>query len=437
LRDTIRQVQRRLGMTTILVTHDQEEAFSLADRIGIMHGGRLLETGRAETLYRRPATRFAAAFLGAANFLIGERGRDGMRLGSKFLARGETMVTTGAEKEVVAIVRPEDIEISADAAHLRSQFLAEGYVESVEFAGIIERLQIHIAPNCGVRSATANQHSHTKPQVIMDVTRTHAEQTQLQLAPGKRVALGVRRFHVLPTPIASFRILSQDVALATELRKSPLLKHLGQSMQAPVLSSGEAFDEDSAQMGIAVMGLCAGAVEQITTAITQGRREFLCLPSGSYLPSRIQIYCASEAARAAALGLVASIMRHLQAEATFVSIQNPTAGRAEITNAFRSLLDARAEMQRVHGLDIRTDIQIGGLAGCVERLTATTEPTLAVIGIEGSALEIEQTLAGRLAPLFAVSSRCSVIVSCSVPPGGPAVVEAMPPDAFQDVQRGS
>jgi sulfate transport system ATP-binding protein len=77
LRETIRQVQRRLGMTTILVTHDQEEAFALADRIGIMNNGRLLETGRAETLYRRPATRFVATFLGAANLFLGERGSEG------------------------------------------------------------------------------------------------------------------------------------------------------------------------------------------------------------------------------------------------------------------------------------------------------------------------------------------------------------------------
>ena len=88
LRETIRQVQRRLGMTTILVTHDQEEAFALADRIGIMHNGRLLETGRPETLYRRPATRFVATFLGAANLFLGERGPAGLRLGKRFLASG-------------------------------------------------------------------------------------------------------------------------------------------------------------------------------------------------------------------------------------------------------------------------------------------------------------------------------------------------------------
>src|SRR6202020_1764969 len=54
LRRTIRQVQRELGITTVLVTHDQEEAFALADRIGVMNHGRLLEIGRPNELYTRP-----------------------------------------------------------------------------------------------------------------------------------------------------------------------------------------------------------------------------------------------------------------------------------------------------------------------------------------------------------------------------------------------
>jgi sulfate transport system ATP-binding protein len=67
LRTSLRQVQRELGITIILVTHDQEEAFALADRIGVMNLGRLLEVGRPDELYTRPATRFVATFLGAAN----------------------------------------------------------------------------------------------------------------------------------------------------------------------------------------------------------------------------------------------------------------------------------------------------------------------------------------------------------------------------------
>src|SRR5512138_1702731 len=79
LRRTIRQIQRELKITTILVTHDQEEAFALADRIGVMHQGRLLECGRPDDLYTRPATRFVSTFLGAANLLLGYKTSRGVR----------------------------------------------------------------------------------------------------------------------------------------------------------------------------------------------------------------------------------------------------------------------------------------------------------------------------------------------------------------------
>ena len=82
LRSTIRVVQRELGITTVLVTHDQEEAFALADRIGVMNLGRLLEVGRPHDLYARPATRFVATFLGAANLLLAQQGPDGIRFGT-------------------------------------------------------------------------------------------------------------------------------------------------------------------------------------------------------------------------------------------------------------------------------------------------------------------------------------------------------------------
>ena len=84
LRETVRAVQRRIGMTTILVTHDQEEAFALADRIGVMQMGRLLEIGSPENLYRHPATRFVARFLGAANLFLGEVSQQGLHLGCRY-----------------------------------------------------------------------------------------------------------------------------------------------------------------------------------------------------------------------------------------------------------------------------------------------------------------------------------------------------------------
>jgi sulfate/thiosulfate transport system ATP-binding protein len=437
LRETIRQVQRRLGMTTILVTHDQEEAFALADRIGVMRNGRLLETGRAETLYRRPATRFVATFLGAANLFLGERSSEGLRLGGRFRSGGESLRGAGMGKEVITIVRPEDIEIAEDEDRLRSSALASGHVVSVDFAGNLERARVQLARESGVISAVGHEHqpslsslSGAQPMlaaaddsagpapVIVDVTRTNAEQGQLPLAAGKRVMLGIRRFHVLPTPISSFGILSTDINAAARLREAPLLRQLVQSMQAPVLSAADSKERDAAQTGVAVIALGPNSIQQIASAVAHGRRRLLCIPPHSGLPHRMLIHCSSDAARSATLGLVASVMRHLHAEATFVSVQSRTAPRAEVTSSFRRLLDARAELQDTHGLDIRTDVQIGDLHSWVAHLAAAAEPALVVLGLDGSPAELESLLHAEFEPLFAEGARCPLLISSSLSPQG-------------------
>ena len=427
LRETIRQVQRRLGMTTILVTHDQEEAFALADRIGIMNNGRLLETGRAETLYRRPATRFVATFLGAANLFLGERGSEGLRLGNRFLAVGDSLKAAGMGNEVVTVVRPEDIEVAEDEERLRSSPLSLGHVLSVDFGGVFERLRVQLPRESEVVSAVAREHlpdvaggTHAAPLVVVEVTRTNGEQGQLPLTPGKRVALGIRRFHVLPTPISSFRILTTETATAAALHQAPLLRQLVQSMQAPVLGAQDKGERDATQTGVAVIAGGANAIAQIVAAAAQGRRQMLCIPPHLALPRRMLIHCNSDAARSATLGLLASVMRHLHAEATFVSVQSPTAPRSEVTSSFRRLLDARAELQETHGLDIRTDVQIGDLNGWVAHLAASSEPVLVVLGLDGSPRELEQILRSDFQPLFNDGSNCAVLLSCTGAPAAAA-----------------
>jgi sulfate transport system ATP-binding protein len=419
LRDTIRQVQRRLGMTTILVTHDQEEAFALADRIGIMQNGRLLETGRAETLYRRPASRFVATFLGAANLFLGQRSQEGLRLGNRFLATADSLKAAGTVNEVVTIIRPEDLEIAEADERLRSAYLSDGYVVSVDFGGVFERLRVQLVRESGVVSAVgrepapgATEDPAAVPALLVDVTRTTAEQTQLPLAPGKRVMLGVRRFHVLPTPISSFRILTADLASASALRRAPLLRQLVHSTQAPVLDAQDAHDRDATRTGVAVIAGGVRCIAEIAAALKQGRRRLLCIPTDSAPPRRMLIYCQDEAARSATLGLVASLMRHLHVEATFVSVQSPTAPRSEVTNSFRRLLDARAELQETHGLDIRTDVQIGDLNSWVALLATSGEPSLVVLGLDGSPEEVEQRLIADFLPLLNEHAHNPVLLSC-------------------------
>src|SRR6266436_2071210 len=126
LRETVRAVQQRIGMTTILVTHDQEEAFALADRLGVMQMGRLLETDSPEELYRHPTTRFVARFLGAANLFLGEVSRQGLRLGTATLTPERSTPQAAVGTEAVLVVRPEDIEIAPQSSAPQSPPFASG-----------------------------------------------------------------------------------------------------------------------------------------------------------------------------------------------------------------------------------------------------------------------------------------------------------------------
>ena len=121
LRRTIRAVQRELGITTVLVTHDQEEAFALADTIGVMNHGRLLEVGQPERsvrparhAFRRHVPRRRQPAAGAP-----ERRRHPLRRHAGERRRRRAACTRGREHEVVAVLRPEEVELAADARAAR------------------------------------------------------------------------------------------------------------------------------------------------------------------------------------------------------------------------------------------------------------------------------------------------------------------------------
>src|ERR1700754_764341 len=160
LRRTIRQVQRELNITTVLVTHDQEEAFALADRIGVMNLGRLLESGKPDELYARPATRFVATFLGAANLLLARQTEQGIRFGAiPVNARRVEKLEGGREQEVVAVLRPEEVELAPTRDNLRTNFIANGIVEEQVFTGAYERMRVRMADgaaNAHIAAPTTN-----------------------------------------------------------------------------------------------------------------------------------------------------------------------------------------------------------------------------------------------------------------------------------------
>jgi ABC-type Fe3+/spermidine/putrescine transport system ATPase subunit len=145
LRRSLREIQKRLGITTILVTHDQEEAFELADRVGVIERGRLLEVGTAETLYARPRTLYVASFLGAGNVLAG-RARGGLaHFGPVFLPI-PPLVPHEEDARVHLLFRPEDVVLTAEEPQLGSTVLGRGRIVAQSFSGPMRRVRLKLPP---------------------------------------------------------------------------------------------------------------------------------------------------------------------------------------------------------------------------------------------------------------------------------------------------
>jgi iron(III) transport system ATP-binding protein len=112
-RDEIERILRSTGTTTVFVTHDQEEAFTLADRVGVLQAGRMEQLDAPQQVYHRPATRFVAAFVGAADFLPGTVEREGIVTEVGTFANTDHL-ETGTRMEVM--IRPDDITFVPDDA---------------------------------------------------------------------------------------------------------------------------------------------------------------------------------------------------------------------------------------------------------------------------------------------------------------------------------
>jgi ABC-type Fe3+/spermidine/putrescine transport system ATPase subunit len=130
VRAEIRKLQRELGITTIYVTHDQEEALSLSDRVAVMKDGRVLQVGAPKELYERPRTRFVADFVGTNNLVPGRvSGRVGTDLVVDTAVGTLRAVSSGPVGErCVLAIRPENVAIDAGAPGAASNVVADGNV---------------------------------------------------------------------------------------------------------------------------------------------------------------------------------------------------------------------------------------------------------------------------------------------------------------------
>jgi putative spermidine/putrescine transport system ATP-binding protein len=164
LRDEIRALQQRLAITTVFVTHDQEEALSMADRVCVMSLGRNEQTATPAVLYARPATPFVAEFVGISSRIRVQRsGDDVVIFGQKCRVRGEERLSL--ETELDALLRPEDVTIDIDPG-------GAGFVTHKSFLGATTRLVVqvqHVSLRVDVRSdfaADIELGTRVRPSVI-------------------------------------------------------------------------------------------------------------------------------------------------------------------------------------------------------------------------------------------------------------------------------
>ena len=177
LRDEIRRIQLEVGITTLFVTHDQEEALAIADRVGVMKDGRLEQLAPPTEVYSRPATSFVAEFVGLSNRLAGEvRGGEVIVRGCKLpLVERDT-----PDGQVVALVRPEAVSLASNAPEPGTEAGSgplTGTVIAITFLGATSRVTVDLGDT----------------RVMAQLPTSEAS----ALAAGSRVVLAIRPDPVL------------------------------------------------------------------------------------------------------------------------------------------------------------------------------------------------------------------------------------------------
>ncbi|WP_232701678.1 ABC transporter ATP-binding protein [Halobacterium wangiae] len=140
MREEVRRILKEAGVTAVSVTHDQEEALSISDRVAVLHDGRLEQVGDPESVFEHPESRFVASFLGQAGFLSGRVGEQTVdtRIGSydRSLLKGLSDGYTGAMVDV--LVRPDDLravpanEANANGVIVQRQYTGPSFIYHVE-----------------------------------------------------------------------------------------------------------------------------------------------------------------------------------------------------------------------------------------------------------------------------------------------------------------
>ena len=184
LRAEVKRLQQELKKTMIYVTHDQEEALSIADRVVVMEAGQFQQVGKPIDIYKSPRSSFVADFVGTSNFFRGNRTDDRVSTGKREFKI--TQFSSLATEEVFLAIRPEKIEVFKHGEplnHLKHSNLVPGRIDVVTFLGAAVRLVVNVDGE----------------EVISDVIEKEFEQRQLKQGDEILLYFPPEAFLVYPT----------------------------------------------------------------------------------------------------------------------------------------------------------------------------------------------------------------------------------------------
>lgn len=267
LRYALKEIQQRVRVTTILVTHDQEEAFELGDRIGVIDHGKLLEVGPPTALYRSPQQEFVATFLGGANLLAGQLKEGRVNLGSLDLSAAASYTTVDPEGRLEVLFRPEDLTLATAREELTIPVLGQGLIEQVLFLGTLQRLRLRLQPLPNTWRLPAEFGETGLPIQVARVPRSDGH---LDFQVGQQVWVGINNFHILPR--IPMRVL---LGLDEHTNAGELLSYgamLARATSGPITVVAAAEDKaDADQLAIFAKETIGAQVPNITFHARPGR----------------------------------------------------------------------------------------------------------------------------------------------------------------------
>jgi ABC-type Fe3+/spermidine/putrescine transport system ATPase subunit len=453
LHATLETLHRELRLTTILATHDQEVALAMADRMGVMSFGRLLEVGTPTELYHHPRTEYVATTLGGANLLLGHASEDGVQIGPYFFDLDETPLPTLLDeaRRVQALFRPEAVVLVDSAKKLGCTPLGRGEVESVTFRGFYEKLRVRVPPIPGVRPL-APPVAFGNRFFLVEAIRSQESAQQFPLQPGDPVWVGVKQIHAIAHPGLHFLVvtgtLSHEQATVAGLigrltrARTTLLSYGGQSSSATILPRQveeakeqingslpriETHSSDKAPIDavreelehqpsdVVVLGL--GANETLGLAagvLALGHHHVLLVPQTQQPPQKALICVASGEPGRADVLFAGRFLRHLNAEATLLTVLPASAEWPEAAQRARHFLDDGGHTLQLLNVPANTLLRHGLARAEIGRVLAEGEYDLLVLGAPLPALDgTVQLSTGLVGELLRTNRNCAILIISS------------------------